>query len=247
MYIFSTPKNTGKLAALALSLLIPSLPLTASAQETIQGTIVVSGTGEVSAVPDQAQVSAGVVTQAETADEALDANTEAMDRVFATLREADIEDRNIRTSNFSVSPQYEPYRQSNPNPRRIIGYQVSNQVTVVLEDIGDVATTIDALIRSGANQLYGVVFSISDPKPLAEEARRAAVEDAAAKAQTLAEASGMNLGAPILIQEGGFVMPVVRQFFAVGGAPPPPAAPPRPVAAGEQNVTVNVSVTYRIQ
>ncbi len=95
--------------AATLTAFVLFLPLAASAQETPLRTIVVSGTGEASAVPDQAQVSAGVVSQAATADAALDANTDAMEQIFETLRDAGIEERNIRTSNFSVSPQYEAF------------------------------------------------------------------------------------------------------------------------------------------
>ncbi|MEE8439586.1 MAG: SIMPL domain-containing protein, partial [Micropepsaceae bacterium] len=189
--------------AAVLSAFVLCMPSALSAQESPMRTIIVSGRGEASAVPDQARVSAGVVSQAVTANAALDANTQAMERVFEALRDAGIEDRNIRTSNFSVSPQYEPFRQNNPEPRRIVGYQVSNQVTAIVEEIDELGGTLDALVRSGANQLNNISFSIADPKPLEEEARRGAVQDAIAKAQTLAEAAGVNLGQILSIQEGG--------------------------------------------
>ncbi len=173
------PTRSLTLTAVLIAL---ALPHCAGAQEAPQRTIVVSGTGEAVAVPDVAQVSAGVVSQAVTANAALHTNTEAMERVFAALRATGIEERSIRTANFSVSPQYETSTTSSGNqgPRRIVGYQVSNQVTVVLEEIDDLGTTLDALVRSGANQLNGILFSIFDPKPLEKEARRAAVQDAVA-------------------------------------------------------------------
>jgi uncharacterized protein YggE len=231
------------LALAAAYFAIIALPLAASAQEPPSRTIVVSGTGEASAVPDQAQVSAGVTVQAATAEEALDANTAAMERVFDTLEDAGIEERNIRTSNFSVNPEYEPYRDDNPNPRRIVAYQVSNQVTAIVDNIDNLGATLDALVRSGANQINGVSFSIADPDPLEEEARRAAVADAIAKAQTLAEAAGVTLGPIISIQESG------------GGYQPPGPVFARaaafeaavPIATGESTVSVSVSITYGIQ
>jgi hypothetical protein len=220
------------------------LPTTASAQEAPHRTIVVGGTGEASAVPDQAQVSAGVVTQAATAEAALEANNDAMEQVFETLENAGIEEHNIRTSNFSVSPQYESFRDNDSNPRRIVAYQVSNQLTIIVEDIDELGGTLDALVRSGANQLNGISFSISDPKPLEEEARRAAVQDAIAKAQTLADAAGVTLGPIISIQEGGG-----------GYQPPMPVMAMRaesfdssvPVARGESTIAIGVSITYAIQ
>ncbi|MGY9105237.1 MAG: SIMPL domain-containing protein [Alphaproteobacteria bacterium] len=207
-------------------------------------TIVVSGSGEASAVPDQAQVSAGVVSQAATANAALDANTEAVARVFDALSDAGIEDRNIRTSNFSVSPQYEPYRQDNPEQRRIIGYQVSNQVTAIVEEIDALGRTLDALVRSGANQLNGISFSISDPKPLEEEARRGAVLDAIAKARTLADAADVTLGKILSIQEGGGGYQPPGPMFMRAEAM---SASSVPVAPGESTVSIGVSITYAIQ
>src|SRR5437762_9845252 len=135
-------------------------------------TISVSGEGEASGSPDQARLSAGVVSQAPTAAAALTANTAAMNRVFAALKTLGIPDNKIQTSNFSVQPQYPPYRPDAPEPRNtIVGYQVSNQVTVIVDDLSKLGAALDALIRSGANQLGGVSFAIADPKPLAERAR----------------------------------------------------------------------------
>ena len=170
-------------------------------------TITVSGDAEVASKPDQARLSAGVVSQAETAAAALSANSTAMNRVFAALRMAGIPENRMQTSNFSVQPQYAPYREPNPEPPRIIGYQVSNNVTVVVDDLTKVGPTLDALVRSGANQLGGIQFTIADPKPLAERARMLAVVDGAAKARTLATAAGVTLGPLMSIQEVSLVAP----------------------------------------
>jgi uncharacterized protein YggE len=207
-----------------------------------QRTITVSGDAEVASKPDQARLSAGVVTQAETAAAALEANTSAMNRVFATLKAAGIPENRIQTSNFSVQPQYAPYRQENPQPQRIIGYQVSNNVSVVVDDLTKVGATLDALVRSGANQLGGIQFMIADPKPLAERARTLAVVDAAAKARTLATAAGVTLGPLMSIQETSSVRPV--PVFAMARAAVAEAAP---IAEGEERVRVDVTMTYAIQ
>jgi uncharacterized protein YggE len=159
-------------------------------------TISVSGQGEVSGKPDQAHLSAGVVTQAPTAATALSANTTAMNRVFAALKTLGIPDNKIQTSNFSVQPQYPPYRPDTAEPRNIVGYQVSNQVSVTVDDLAKLGPALDALVKSGANQLGGVSFAIADPKPLAERARAAAVGNAAAKARTLAGAAGVPRAQP---------------------------------------------------
>jgi uncharacterized protein YggE len=238
-----TVKTTLALSAACAALLFATAPV-AAAQEPMQRTIMVSGTGDVSATPDRAAVSAGVISQAPTAAAALTANNTAMARVMETLRGAGILPQNIQTSNFSVQPQYEPYRpdQPQPQPQRIIGYQVSNQVTVIVDDLARLGTTLDALVRAGANQLGGISFAFRDPKPLAEGARREAVEDAAAKARTLAAAAGVTLGPVISIQESGGGFPIPRPMMLE-------AAQARDVAIapGESTVTVNVTMTYEIR
>ena len=212
---------------------------------TIPRTVSVSGEGEERGKPDSARLSAGVITQAPNAAAALTANTAAMNRVFTALKMIGIADNKIQTSNFSVQPQYAPFRPDAPEPRNTItGYQVSNQVSVTLDDLDKLGPALDALVRSGANQLGGVSFAIANPKPLAERARTAAVADAAAKAKTLAAAAGVSLGPLLSIQEGSAVQPV--PVFALQRAAVAAPAPP-PVAIGEETVSVNVTLIYAIQ
>jgi uncharacterized protein YggE len=231
--------------ALAASFLLSTAGASpVAAAEEARRVITVSGQGAIAATPDSARLTAGVVTQAQTATAALDANTRAMNEVFAALKRLGIADNKIRTANFALTPQYPPFRPDGTEPRNIVGYQVSNQVTVLVNEISKVGVTLDTLIRSGANQSYGVAFEIADEKPLAERARRAAVADAAAKARTLAEAAGVVLGPILSIQESSYEGPrplEMARTYAMAQAGPPP------VAAGEQSVTVSVSVIYSIQ
>jgi uncharacterized protein YggE len=205
-------------------------------------TITVTGDAEVASKADQARLSAGVLTQAETAAAALSANATAMNRVFAALKMAGIPENRMQTSNFTVQPQYAPYREGNPEPQRIIGYQVSNNVVVTVDNLSTLGPTIDALVRSGANQLGGIEFMVADPKPLAERARTLAVVDGAAKARTLAMAAGVTLGPLMSMQETMNVRPI--PVFAMARAV---AAEATPIAEGEERVGVNVTMTYAIQ
>ena len=203
-------------------------------------TLTVNGTGEVRAVPDQAPLSTGVVTQAATAAAALAANSRAMNAVFDTLKRAGIAEKNIQTSNFSVSPQY-----GNPKPggaQRITGYQVSNTVTVTVIGLDKIGPAIDALVAAGSNQIDGPTFSLADPKPLLAKAREEAVKDATARAQTLAAAAGVTLGPIISISEGGGEysppQPLGRMMLA--------AKAPTPIASGEESVSASVSIAWEI-
>lgn len=243
--------NTHRMSQTAIAaILLASVPVFASAQPAPPPNphiLSVSGEGEMRAVPDQAQLSAGVVTQGKTAAEALAANSTAMHAVFASLKKRGVPEKSITTSNFSINPQYPPYRQDAPQEdrTRIIGYEVSNQVAVILDDVSKVGATLDALVVSGANKAGSVSFTIRDPKPMMRDAREDAVKDAIAKAQTLAKAAGVTLGPIISISEGGGYQPV--PVFAKTMRMDAVAAPPPPVAPGEQSVSVNVSITWEIQ
>ena len=223
-------------AAILLLLFLP--PLGALAQNAPPPRLLtVSGVGEVKAKPDRATLSAGVVTDGKSAAAALVANSRAMNAVFDTLRRLGIADRAIQTSQLSVQPQYP---NDSRQPRRVAGYQVSNTVTVTLDDLDKVGATVDALVASGSNSLGDIGFSIRDPKPLQAQAREAAVKDAMAKAETLARAAGVTLGPITQISEGGFAgspQPMMRMA----------ADAMTSVAPGEQAVSANVSISWEIR
>lgn len=240
--------RAGALAMLSAGLVV--FAASASAQETITplpapGQIMVSGQGEASAVPDQAALTAGVVTQGATAADALAANSRAMTAVFDTLKKAGIPEKAIQTSNFNISPQYTPYRANSTEPPKIVGYQVSNTVTVKVSDLKKLGRDLDALVSSGANQVSGVSFSIHDTKALAEDARAEAVKDAMAHAETYAKAAGVELGRIVSISEDGGNAPVPMAVMAARAMPD--AAPPPPMAEGELTLIANVSMTFEIR
>jgi len=201
-------------------------------------TMAMTGHGEVRGAPDMAQVTAGVTATAPTAAQALAANSNRMKGVFAALAKLGVPEKNIQTTNFFVSPQYT--NGDNNTPRRLTGYQVNNDVTVRLDDVGKLGGALDALVAAGANQINGVSFSIQNDAPLLEKARTQAIADARMRAETYAKAAGVTLGPILSISEGG------------GEAPPRPmyrmaamAAETR-IAPGEQSVAADVSVVWEI-
>jgi uncharacterized protein YggE len=232
--------------AVLIAACVVSLPaLAQSAPESLPHLLVVSGTGEVKAKPDQAILSAGVVSEARSAAEALAANSRDMSAVFATLKRLGIPDKAIQTSNFQVTPQYPPY--DSKQPHRITGYQVSNTVSVTVDDLDKLGPALDALVASGANNLGDIAFSIRDDKALMAEAREAAVKEATAKAETLARAAGVSLGPIVEISEGYASLPQPMDRMRGLAAPMMAAAPPPPVAAGEETVSVSVSMSWEIR
>jgi uncharacterized protein YggE len=231
---------------IVLSLAAASSMTTASllhAAETSR-TIEVSGEGKVSSAPDLATITAGVTTQAPAAQEALAQNNAAMEQVVQTLRDRGIGPKDIQTSQFNVSPVYEQQDRNRQEAPKLVAYRVTNQVTVKVRKIAEVGGTLDALVQAGGNQISGIDFQVDDPAKLLEEARANAVRDARRRAETLAQAGEVELGAVIRIQELGVGFPRPVQFrgrqmaFAGGDAVP--------IESGEQDFTVNVNVTFEI-
>jgi hypothetical protein len=238
-------RSHARLAAVAgFCLIIAAAPLASAQAADPTRTITVNGTGEAKAVPDQAQLSAGVTTTATTAAAALAENARKMNGVFATLKRLGVPDKWIQTSNFSVTPQYPPYNQNATGPQRIVGYQVSNEVDVTLDDVKKLGPALDALVGSGANQINSVGFSIRDPAALLATARAAAIADALKRAQTYTHAAGVGLGSVVSIQEGTIEPPrPMYRMQAVAMAP----ADVTPTAAGEQSVTANVTMVFELR
>jgi uncharacterized protein YggE len=233
---------TAPLVALALVMAAPA----ACAQDRVekaQRTLNVSGQGEVAARPDQAHVQIGVVTEGDTASAALRANSEAMTKVIATLREQGLENRDIQTSGFSVSPRYRQYPRGETGPPVIDGYTVSNMVTARVRDLDRLGGLLDRVVSDGANQLRGISFSIAETGDLMNEARKRAVADARARAEVLAAAAGVRLGEILTINDGGAHRPSPAPMYAMRAE----AAMDVPMEAGEQTVQASVNIVYAIE
>lgn len=227
-------------AAAALLIAGAFAPVAASADPPAPRTLTVSGQGETKAPPDAAHLSTGVSTQARTAAEALSQNARAMTSVFEALKRAGVAPKNIQTSNITLQPQYAA---SKPGQApRVTGYEASNTVDVEVYDLKALGPTIDALVAAGSNQIDGPSFFITDPKPLLARARKAAVEDAIARARAIADAAGVKLGPIQSIAEGGSEAPVqpMRRLLAAA-----PAS--TPVSAGEEEVSASVSISWTIE
>ena len=203
--------------------------------------ITVVGSGTAAARPDTAEVSAGVVTQAPTAAQALAQNNAGMEKVIKAVTAMGIADKDIQTTNVSVVPQRRQGRQE-PQPPDIVGYEVSNQVKIKVRDLAAVGRLLDALVGQGANVLGGISFSVGDPAPVLDQARTKAMADARRKAEVYAKAAGVTLGPLLSIREGAAAIP----RFGVE-MPRMMAASPVPVAPGEQDFQASITVTYGLR
>ena len=187
--------TVGELASRSGTTSLPAVGSAVQYTANQQLGIWMNGRGVVSAAPDLAILNAGVEASGKTVEEARSQVATAMDAVMQVLRDRGIEDRDIRTTSFNIFPEYT----FNEVRRRqeLIGYRVSNQLSIRIRDLDSVGLVIDQVAAAAGDlvRVQGVGFTIEDTEALATQARAEAVNDLMAKARQLAELTGMRLGA----------------------------------------------------
>ncbi|CCM76916.1 SIMPL domain-containing protein [Rhizobium mesoamericanum] len=222
------------------------LPALAADSQQREAAISVSGEGQASVAPDMAVLNLSVVKQAKTAREALDENNKAMSDVLAALKKAGIAERDLQTSGFSVQPQFN-FPQSNDGqqqPPQLVGYQVSNSLSVRVRDLSKLGAILDEAVTLGVNQGGDIQFTNDKPQAAMEEARKNAVADAIKKAKTLAAAADVKIGRVIEISETSprpQPVPVLRAAMMKEAADSAV-----PIQGGETSYNVTVNVTFSI-
>jgi uncharacterized protein YggE len=246
----SAKKVIALVAAAVMSLGVLTASAAASEPVSGKGSLVLNGVGKVKADPDMATISIGVdVTAAEAAD-AQKENAEIMDKVIAALKEKGLEDRDIQTQNYYMNKQYDYNNYDEMGQPREVGYQVSHVLDVTVTDIEKIGEILDAAVNAGANQTYGVNFTIANQEEYYLEALSMALENAKTKADALAKVLKVAISAPSSVVESSYqdIYPVYRdagpfmnystaanQALSNDGAA---------IATGKVEVSANVTVTY---
>ena len=167
-------------------------------KESLQRTITVNGTGAVAAAPDTVRLNLGVQSMNRDLNTAIDDNDRRINAIIEVIRDYGIDENDFNTSNFSVYYQ-QPY---NPETSPEEGvYNVNNNIFIELQNISEIGDFIEDALSAGANQFYGLEYSIKDSEPLIKEARKLAIEDAVALAEETAGYAGLTIGDIISIQE----------------------------------------------
>lgn len=198
----------------------------------------VSGVGQVDVRPDVAVLSVGATMRAATASQALSAANAVVARLFERARSLGIAERDLATTGLRVGPVYEN-RRNTDNPPEPVAFQANNQVEITIRKMDEAGRVIDAMSAAGANSIGGLRFTVADPGPHEDEARRMAVRDARHRAELYAEAAGVTLGRVLTIQEGGIATPLPRMRAAAMEAS-------TPVAPGETTISASVTVTFAL-
>jgi len=213
--------------------LASTIPLHAAG--AVDKLVTVTGEASVAIAPDMAVVRVGVGSQGKNAREASDANAKAMTAVIAAIKNSGVAERDIQTSQLSLQPQYDS---SKAGTARLTGFQATNQVTLRIRAISDLATVVDHAIAAGANEMSGIEFVVSQQSSLLDRARADAIADAHRKAEIYAKAAGVKLGHAVAItDEGASPPPRPMQALRAGAVP---------VAPGEQMLRAIVTVSYEL-
>jgi uncharacterized protein len=213
-----------------------------SEETKMQRTLSLSGHGEVRTTPDIASLSVGVMTNAETATAALDANNKSMQSVIDALNAAGIAARDVQTSNLTVNPRYDSRSDSSSQPLTA-GFDASNNVNIVIRDLSALGKILDQAVNAGANQVNGISFGVENEEPKLDEARKLAVKEARRKAELYAAVSGVALGDVLTISESGGYQPQPGAAFKARAQ----SSDAVPIAQGEQILAMDVNVTWEIK
>lgn len=232
-------------AVLALALVLSACGPTTINQDAqpVVRNLFVNGVGQVYLTPDIAYIYIGVHTEGATASDAVDANKEQTTAVIDSLKAAGVDDKDIRTTNFSIWPsqQYAP-------DGTVSGtvYMVDNTVYIVVRDLDGLGDLLDSAIDAGANSINSIQFDVADKTAAVKDARSKAVEDAKTQAEELANAAGVSLGE---IQSISFYdsspYPISEGKGGGGGVAYAEAAVP--IQPGQLSISVSVNITYEIK
>lgn len=211
----------------------------AAADDGTTRTLVATGTARVRGVPDVLTMTLGVTTRGSSVGEALDRNNAAVGKVMTVLEDGDVDDEDVQTSNFSISPVH------GDRSEAVTGYQVANLVTVQLRDLGRAGTLIDKAAAAGGDDVVmrGVSFGFDDTSGLVARARAEAVKRARAQAEQLADAAGVELVEVHTISESSLDPGPIL-------AAPESAARAEdgvPISPGTEELSVQVSLVYVIR
>jgi uncharacterized protein len=205
-------------------------PEAARGDVAVPDTVTTTGHGVVAVVPDEASVTAGVHTQAASASDALSQNARLMNSVVAALKAAG--GSNLQTQQVSLYPQTNDQNQ-------VTAYVADNSISAKTK-IAGAGALIDAAVAAGANTVSGPSLDVSDRDARYRDALGKAVEDARAKAEALGKAGGFGVGQVSTVTEQAASAPVPVFQAAVAKSDATPVEP------GTQDVTADVTITFRI-
>ncbi|MFH1620999.1 MAG: SIMPL domain-containing protein [Patescibacteria group bacterium] len=206
-------------------------------------TIVIQGEGKATSKPDLALIDLGVTTDGITVKEAQKSNTQKMNAIIGAVKDLGVDEKDIQTANYTIFPKY----QYDLGKQTVIGYTVSQDVSIKVRDLDKAGDILAKAGELGANQIGGLRFSIDDPQELKVEARSKAILDARTKAEALAKQLGLSIVRVVTFSEssGGVVPP--QPYYAKAIDMASSVMPTPEIESGSLDVMSSVYVTFEVR
>ena len=231
------------LSATAISIVAVTMALKTNNQDRFS----ITGSGTVYAKADIANIEVGLKTATKkTAAEATTESTDKMNKITTELKKLNIADKDIKTSNYTLSPVY---NWTNVKGQELVGYEVTQTLTLKIRDLSKIGDVIAKTTEQGANQVGNISFTIDDEFALKNQARKMAINKAKEKAVLIASQSGMKLGKVTSVYENAdpVISPVMysnaKLDMVASGAP---VATPN-IQTGQNEIKVDVTLTYEVK
>ena len=234
--------------ALALVACTPEVNVAAPGATEVSG-IAVTGAGTTSVKPDIALVNLGIEVTATTVADARSRAATTMDNLTKAVKGKGVAAADIQTQFFNIYPQYGVGTpNSKPGTPEIVGYTVNNQVQLKVRNLDSVSDVLDSAIAAGGNNIRvnGLQFTIEKPEQYLAKAREEAVQNAKARAEVLAKAAGVKVGAARSISESGGSFPEFDKSQSMPAQAPGGRGGPTPVSPGQETLSVTVNVVFEI-
>ena len=207
--------------------------------------ITVSGEGKVYAKPDIAVVDLQITTERTTVAEVTKSNTDKMNAVIEAIKGLEIEEKDIQTINYNLSPNY---NWTEAQGRVFVGYTLNQTIEVKIRDFTKIGDVLTSATTNGVNNIGDLQLTLDNPEQFKEQARAKAIEQAKSNAQNLAKESGVKLGKIINIYENtSSYYPVTYNMAkSMGGAALEQSSVPT-IQSGEQEVSITINLTYQVK
>lgn len=205
--------------------------------------ITITGEGKSFAKPDIANVSLGVKTEGMKSADVVNKNNEKMNAIISSIKELGVEDKDIQTTAYYLTPLYDYTEWSG---RVFKGYSLDQRVSVKIRNFEKISDILDKATADGANNIGDLQFSVEDPEKARSEAREKAIEQAKVKAINLAADAGLKIVKLVNISEG--YSPVQPRYATGGGDMMLKEANVAPqIESGQLEINSTVYLTYRVQ
>ena len=235
---FKNKKNMKK-AVLLLSMMFMTLSYAQEIKQVPQ--INVTGEAKIKVVPDQATINATVETKGNNAKEVKKQNDQQVEAVLKLIKKMNLAPADYRTQRVSLNPQYD-------YEKKKTSYNATQTIEIIVRDLSMYDKLMDGLVSQGINRIDNVVFQSSNLAKHESDARKLAMKNAKLKAEDYVSVLGQKVGRAMTINDNTQTyhpQPVYARMKTMEMSDT--AMPRETLAAGEIEITANVTVSFILE